>query len=90
VLARAWGPIAAIGATALAFAALHVAGGGRAPLTLVNLLLGGILFGLLAWRSGGLAAPIAAMPAGTGGRRSCGGSTPIRGWAASARSATST
>ena len=60
VLLRSWGPIAAILVTALAFAALHVAGGARTPLTLVNLLLGGILFGLLAWRSGGLLAPIAA------------------------------
>jgi membrane protease YdiL (CAAX protease family) len=60
VLVRGWGPAAAILITALAFAALHVAGGARTPLTLVNLMLGGILFGLLAWRSGGLAAPIAA------------------------------
>ena len=60
VLARAWGPIAAIAITAVAFAALHVAGGARTPLTLLNLMLGGLLFGLLAWRSGGLAAPIAA------------------------------
>ena len=60
VLARGWGPAAAIAVTALAFAGLHVAGGARTPLTLVNLLLGGILFGLLAWRSGGIAASIAA------------------------------
>ncbi len=60
VLARAWGPATAIGVTAIAFAGLHVAGGARTPLTLVNLMLGGILFGLLTWRSDGLAAPIAA------------------------------
>jgi len=60
VLARAWGPAAAIGVTAIAFALLHVAGGTRTPLTLVNLMLGGLLFGLLAWRSTGLAAPIGA------------------------------
>lgn len=60
VLARSWHIAAAIGVTAVAFAALHIAGGARTPLTLVNLLLGGVLFGLLAWRSGGLAAPIAA------------------------------
>lgn len=60
VLARGWHIAVAIGITALAFAGLHIAGGARTPLTLVNLLLGGILFGLLAWRSGGLAAPIAA------------------------------
>jgi uncharacterized protein len=60
VLARSWAPAVAIGVTALAFAGLHVAGGARAPLTLVNLALGGVLFGLLAWRSGGLLAPVAA------------------------------
>ena len=60
VLLRAWGPAVAIGVTALAFAGLHVAGGERSPLTLINLLLGGVLFGLLAWRSGSIAASIAA------------------------------
>lgn len=60
VLKRGWGAAAAIGVTAVAFAALHVAGGARSPLTLVNLLLGGIVFGVLAVRSGGLAASIAA------------------------------
>lgn len=60
VLTRGWGPAAAIAVTALAFAGLHVAGGARTPLTLVNLLLGGMLFGLLAWRSGGIGASIAA------------------------------
>jgi hypothetical protein len=60
VLARAWGPAAAIGITAAAFAGLHIAGGERTPVTLVNLALGGLLFGLLAWRSGGIAASIAA------------------------------
>ena len=34
--------------------------GARSPLTLLNLVLGGILFGLLALRGGGLLAPIAA------------------------------
>ena len=42
------------------FAALHVTAGVRAPLSLLNLMLGGVWFGLLAWRSGGLAAPFAA------------------------------
>lgn len=45
---------------ALLFAALHILGGVRAPMSLLNLLLGGLLFGLLALRTGGLAAPIAA------------------------------
>lgn len=60
VLQRAWGPAAAIAVTAAAFSGLHIAGGARAPLELVNLALGGVLFGLLAWRSGGIAASIAA------------------------------
>ncbi len=60
VLARSWSPAVGILVTAAAFAGLHVAGGARTPLTLVNLLLGGILFGLLAWRSSGIAASVAA------------------------------
>lgn len=46
--------------SALLFSAFHILGGARGPLTLVNLMLGGIWFGLLAWRSGGIVAPIAA------------------------------
>lgn len=42
------------------FATFHLTAGVRAPLSLVNLVLGGVLFGLLAQRSGGLIAPIAA------------------------------
>lgn len=59
-LQEAWGEAGAIGASAALFAALHLLGGTRAPLALVNLFLGGLLFGLLAARSGGLAAPIGA------------------------------
>jgi membrane protease YdiL (CAAX protease family) len=39
---------------------LHLAGGAREPLSLLNLFLGGVLFGLLALRSGGLWAPFIA------------------------------
>jgi len=60
VLVRSWGPAAGVAATAAAFAALHLAGGARSPATLVNLAAGGVLFGLLALRSGGLWAPVAA------------------------------
>lgn len=42
------------------FAALHLAGGPVAWHSLANMVLAGVLFGLLAWRSGGLVAPIAA------------------------------
>lgn len=46
--------------SAAVFAAFHILGGARGPLTLVNLVLGGIWFGLLAARSGGIVAPLAA------------------------------
>lgn len=54
------GPLAGIVATALCFTAFHVAGGARAPLSLVNIVLAGLFFGLLAWRSGGILAAVAA------------------------------
>jgi membrane protease YdiL (CAAX protease family) len=54
------GPVAGIAAGALCFAAFHVAGGARAPVSLVSITLAGVLFGLLAWRSGGVLAGIAA------------------------------
>jgi membrane protease YdiL (CAAX protease family) len=60
VLAEHWHSWVAVIAAALVFAALHLLGGARSPLTLVNLLLAGIFFGLLALRTGGIAAPIAA------------------------------
>ncbi|WP_315760683.1 CPBP family glutamic-type intramembrane protease [Sphingomonas sp. Y38-1Y] len=56
VLAKGWGLAAAIGVGAAAFAGLHLLGGARTPLTLFNLLLGGLWFGLLAARGGGIAA----------------------------------
>lgn len=46
--------------SAFAFSALHIIGGARDPMSLLNLFLGGLFFGLLAARTGGLAAPIAA------------------------------
>lgn len=70
VLFRGWlqpaltartGTVAGIVLTALVFGAFHIVGGGaQAPISLVNLALGGLLFGLLAQRSGGLLAPFAA------------------------------
>jgi membrane protease YdiL (CAAX protease family) len=60
VLARQFGLPGAILISALAFAVLHIMGGARSPTTLVNLFLGGLLFGLLAARSGGIAAAVAA------------------------------
>jgi uncharacterized protein len=46
--------------SSLAFAAPHIIGGARDTLSLLNLFLAGLFFGLLAIRTGGLAAPIAA------------------------------
>lgn len=60
VLARAWGVAPAIGVTALGFAALHMLGAAAAPLSFLNLLLGGLFFGLLAAQGGGLAGAIGA------------------------------
>lgn len=54
------GPAAGIVVTALCFCAFHVAGGARAPVSLLNIALAGLFFGLLAWRSGGIVAAIAA------------------------------
>jgi membrane protease YdiL (CAAX protease family) len=59
-LARTLGVPLAITSSALAFAALHVMGGARSPLTLINLFLGGLLFGLLAARGEGMAGAIGA------------------------------
>ena len=51
---------AAILIAAALFALLHIIGGARSPMSLLNLLLGGVVFGLLAARTGALLAPIAA------------------------------
>ena len=54
------GPALAVVLSALTFSAFHMLGGAQAPLSLVNLMLGGIWFALLAQRSGGLLAPFCA------------------------------
>lgn len=55
------GPQWAVLLSAVAFSAFHLwAGGANDAVSLANLLLGGLWFGLLAQRSGGLVAPIAA------------------------------
>jgi uncharacterized protein len=59
-IAKHGGPIIGIGGAAIAFSLLHVYGGTSNPMSIVNLALGGTFFGLLAWRTGGLAAPMAA------------------------------
>lgn len=60
VLVREFGTLAGVVLASLAFATLHVMGGARSPTTLLNLFLGGLLFGLLAARGGGLAGAVAA------------------------------
>ena len=59
ILVKAWG-VAGIPTTAIAFAALHLIGGASSVVSLLNLFLGGLLFGLLAARYGGIAAAVAA------------------------------
>lgn len=60
ILCERKGLIIGVIGSSLAFAATHIIGGARDPLSLLNLFLGGLFFGLLAVRTGGLAAPIAA------------------------------
>ncbi len=59
-LVRAWGPTAGILVASLAFMVIHMVGGWGHPVSLLNILLAGIWFGLLAWRTGGLIAPMLA------------------------------
>ncbi|MFL5297552.1 MAG: CPBP family intramembrane glutamic endopeptidase [Phenylobacterium sp.] len=54
VLCARLGPWVGLALTAAMFTALHLVGGVRGPLAVLNLLLGGLLFGLLALRTGGL------------------------------------
>ncbi len=60
LLARVVGTPLAVGGIAIAFAALHVLAGTSDGVGLINLMLGGVLFGVLAARSGGIAGAFAA------------------------------
>ena len=60
VLCASWGAWAGLLLTAAAFAMLHIIAGAHGLLAVINLFLGGMLFGLLALRTGGLLAPAAA------------------------------
>ncbi|HEX8365209.1 MAG TPA: CPBP family intramembrane glutamic endopeptidase [Allosphingosinicella sp.] len=61
VLAARWGAAAGVLAASISFALVHFVGGGAENgVAIVNMLLGGLLFGLLALRTGGIAAPAAA------------------------------
>lgn len=59
-LARAIDTRVAVGVVAIAFAALHLLGGASGPVAFVNLALGGVLFGVLAARGGGVAGAVGA------------------------------
>jgi membrane protease YdiL (CAAX protease family) len=54
VLVRRLGAGWGIALAAVLFVVFHVVGGGREPVALVSIGLAGALFGLIAWRSGGL------------------------------------
>jgi membrane protease YdiL (CAAX protease family) len=60
LLARSWGVPAALAATSILFGLVHVASRGIPLVALINVTLAGAFFGLLAFRTGGLAAPFAA------------------------------
>jgi membrane protease YdiL (CAAX protease family) len=85
VLVRQFGTPVAILLAAIAFAALHVMGGARSGTTLLNLFLGGLLFGFLAARGGGIAGAVAAHFAWNWSERIALGLDPNPGWAALAR-----
>lgn len=57
LLTRAWGGTLGVVLTALTFTFIHVVGGWSDPVSLMNITLAGIWFGLLALRTSGLAAP---------------------------------
>jgi membrane protease YdiL (CAAX protease family) len=79
VLTAQFGLAAGIVVAALAFAALHLMGGARSPTTLLNLVLGGLLFGLLAARGGGIAAAAGAHASWNWGERILAGLDPNPG-----------
>lgn len=60
VLASAWGVWPAVLATTLLFSLMHLLGQAQSLTSLLNLFLGGLLFGMLAARGHGLAGAIAA------------------------------
>jgi membrane protease YdiL (CAAX protease family) len=60
LLCARWGPWFGLATTAALFGALHLIAGVHGPLAVANVFLAGLLFGLLALRSGGILAPLAA------------------------------
>ncbi|HXJ00772.1 MAG TPA: CPBP family intramembrane glutamic endopeptidase, partial [Micropepsaceae bacterium] len=60
IVAADWGPTAGLAVTAAIFAAAHAFAQVLGPIALLNIFLAGLVFGLLALRTGGLIAPFAA------------------------------
>jgi membrane protease YdiL (CAAX protease family) len=60
VLCARLGPAVGLVTTATAFSLLHLLAGAHRPVAVLNLILGGLMFGLIALRSGGLICAIAA------------------------------
>jgi hypothetical protein len=79
VLAARWGPWIGLVAASILFAAAHALGRPISALAVVNDSLAGMVFGLLAFRSGGLAAPFAAHFAWNWAEQSLFGLTPNPG-----------
>ena len=79
VLARAWGLVPALLASAAAFTFLHYLGGWRDPVSLANIFAAGLWFGLLAARTGGILAPLLAHVGWNGVEQLVLGATPNPG-----------
>jgi membrane protease YdiL (CAAX protease family) len=60
ILCADWGVRVGLLVTSAMFGGLHIIAGAHGPLAVVNLFLGGLLFGLLALRTGSLVVPAAA------------------------------
>ena len=60
LLVRSWGVPLGLAVTSILFGLVHVFSRGVPPVVLVNVTLAGAFFGLIALRTGGLAAPFAA------------------------------
>ena len=60
ILGAEWGAKTGLVVTAAVFAGAHLVTDVLGPVAILNLFLGGLVFGLLAFRSGGLAAPFGA------------------------------
>lgn len=78
-LQRGWGRWPGIAVASIAFSALHMIGGEISVVSMLNLLLGGFWFGLLADRSGGIVLPAAAHFAWNWGEASIYGLAPNPG-----------